>query len=213
MEEEYESRSAGQGIANPTSATKHSADSDSDDPDGEDGEEMYGNQDEFEELEIDAADEEALAHFMSSEAPTRRTLADIIMEKIQEREAQGADPAAAQQQGSTIDPKVEEVYASVGKLLSRYRAGKLPKAFKIIPSLRQWEEVLYITDPWSWSPHAMRAATRIFASNLNPKMAQRFYALVLLPTVREDIQTFKRLNYHYYMALKKALYKQAPHFQ
>ena len=76
----------------------------------------------------------------------------------------------------------------MGKLLSRYRAGKLPKAFKIIPSLRQWEEVLYLTMPFEWSAHAMRAATRIFASNLNPKMAQRFYALVLLPTVRDDIQ-------------------------
>lgn len=59
----------------------------------------------------------------------------------------------------------------------------------------------------------MFAATRIFASNLNPKMAQRFYNLVLLDSVRADIVENKRLNYHYYMALKKALYKPASWFK
>jgi essential nuclear protein 1 len=34
-----------------------------------------------------------------------------------------------------------EVYQGVGVLLSRYTTGKLPKAFKIIPNLRNWEEV------------------------------------------------------------------------
>jgi Bystin len=29
----------------------------------------------------------------------------------------------------------------IGKMLSHYTAGKLPKAFKIIPSLSNWEEV------------------------------------------------------------------------
>lgn len=38
-------------------------------------------------------------------------------------------------------------------------------------------------------------------------MAQRFYTLILLPRVREDIQENKCLNYHLYMALKKAVYK------
>ena len=40
-----------------------------------------------------------------------------------------------------LDPKVVEVYQGVGVLLSRYTTGKLPKAFKIIPNLRNWEEV------------------------------------------------------------------------
>jgi essential nuclear protein 1 len=30
----------------------------------------------------------------------------------------------------------------------------VPKAFKIIPNLKNWEEVLYLTDPDSWTPHA-----------------------------------------------------------
>ena len=40
-----------------------------------------------------------------------------------------------------LNPKVVEVYTGVGQLLSRYTVGKLPKAFKIIPNLRNWEEV------------------------------------------------------------------------
>ena len=29
--------------------------------------------------------------------------------------------------------------------MSRYKSGKLPKAFKIIPTLANWEEILYLT--------------------------------------------------------------------
>jgi essential nuclear protein 1 len=95
----------------------------------------------------------------------------------------------------------------VGKLLHRYRAGKLPKAFKIIPSLSNWEDVLYLTEPEKWSPNAMYQATRVFASNLNARMAQRFYSLVLLPRAREDINENKRLHFAIYQAIKKAVYK------
>lgn len=50
--------------------------------------------------------------------------------------------------------------------------GSLPKAFKIIPNLRNWEEVLYLTDPDMWSEHACYAATKLFVSNLNARLAQ-----------------------------------------
>lgn len=59
----------------------------------------------------------------------------------------------------------------------------------------------------------MYQATRLFASNLNVKMAQRFFNLVLYPRVRDDITEYKRLNYHLYMALKKALFKPAAFFK
>merc|ERR1712166_519352 len=113
----------------------------------------------------------------------------------------------------TLPPKVVEVYTDIGQILSRYTSGKLPKAFKVIPSLSNWEQVLYLTRPDLWTPHAMYAATRIFASNLNPKMAQRFYNLILLDAVRADIATNKKLNYHYYLALKKAVYKPSSFFK
>lgn len=40
-----------------------------------------------------------------------------------------------------MSPKVVEVYKAVAKIMSRYSAGKVPKAFKIIPNLSNWEEV------------------------------------------------------------------------
>lgn len=44
---------------------------------------------------------------------------------------------------------------------------------QIVPSLKNWEEILFITNPERWTPAATFVATRIFASNFNPKMAQR----------------------------------------
>ena len=146
----------------------------------------------------------------------RRSLADIIMDKINEKEHQqqsGMNEDDGEIGYTDIPEKVAEVYTDIGKILSRYTAGKLPKAFKVIPSLANWEEVLYLTRPDQWTPQAMYAATRIFASNLNPKMAQRFYNLVLLDACRADILETHKLNYHYYRSLKKSVYKPAAFFK
>ena len=70
-----------------------------------------------------------------------------------------------------------------------------------------------MTRPEEWTPSAVYQATRLFASNLNQRMAQRFYNILLLPRVREDIQEHKRLNFWLYMALKKALYKSAAFYK
>jgi essential nuclear protein 1 len=146
------------------------------------------------------------------------------MGKIREKEeaaartqagsSDAAEAAVEEQAHRTgLSPQLIEVYKSIGKLLSRYRSGKVPKAFKIIPALRNWEEVLYFTHPESWSAQAMRVATRLFASNLNDRMAQRFYALVLVPRIRDDIAQAKKLNYHLYMSIKKALYRPGAFFK
>lgn len=184
------------------------------DTDEYDGDELVRINDGYvEDIEIDEDDEEALANFMLG-APERRNLADIIMDKIFEKEARergDVDEDAAPE--SRFDPKIVEVYTGVGKILMRYTSGKLPKAFKVIPSLSYWEDILWLTTPDKWSPHAMRAATRLFASNLNPKMAQRFFNIFLLEHVRDDIRENKRLNFHLYMALKKALYKPQAFFK
>ncbi|TDH65740.1 hypothetical protein CCR75_004686 [Bremia lactucae] len=170
------------------------------------------NGDYVEEVEICEDDEEALANFMIG-APERRNLADIIMEKISEKEAHERGETNETPQSNKFDPKIVEVYTGVGKILHRYTSGKLPKAFKVIPSLSYWEDILWLTNPAKWSPHAMYAATRLFASNLNPKMAQRFFNIFLLEHVRQDIHENKRLNFHLYMALKKALYKPQAFFK
>lgn len=160
---------------------------------------------------ISKEEEAVLEAMMGNNQEKRRNLADIILGKIAEKEVQ--------QMNTTVDSytalptKVVEIYTEIGRMLNRYTSGKLPKAFKIIPSLSNWEEILYLTRPHEWTPQAMFAATRIFASNLNPKMAQRFYNLVLLDSVRSDIAEHKKLNYHYYMSLKKAVYKSAAFFK
>jgi essential nuclear protein 1 len=160
-------------------------------------------------------EDEAIVNEMMGGGERKQTLADLIMAKIEEKEAEqrGDGDEEEEDLGMELPPKVVEVYTDIGKILGRYTSGKLPKAFKVIPSLSNWEEVLYLTRPDMWTAQAMFAATRIFASNLNPKMAQRFYNLVLLDAVRADIVMNKKLNYHYYMALKKSVYKPAAFFK
>lgn len=100
----------------------------------------------------------------------------------------------------------------IGLLLSRYKSGKLPKPFKILPTLPQWEELLSITRPESWSVNACYEATRVFVSS-TPYVTQRFLETVILDRVREDIHETKKLNVHLYNALKKGLYKPAAFFK
>ncbi|CAM9649782.1 unnamed protein product [Ectocarpus sp. 13 AM-2016] len=165
------------------------------------------------------AEERLVSSFMNAAPFQRRSLADIIMDKIREKE-EGETKAAGMGGGDEdedgmprLPPKVVEVYGAIGKMLKSYTAGKLPKAFKIIPSLTNWEQVLWLTRPEQWSSHAMLAATKIFASNFNAKMAQRFYNVFLLEACRTDILENRRLNYHLYEALRKSVYKPAAFYK
>ncbi|XP_068628638.1 bystin [Battus philenor] len=163
----------------------------------------------YDHIEINEEDEEALKMFMSSRPEKTRTLADIIKDKITDKhtelQTQFSDIETLKLQN--IDPRIKTMYQGVRDVLQKYRSGKLPKAFKMIPHLQNWEQILYLTEPTTWSAAAMYQATRIFASNLKEKMAQRFYNLVLLPRVRDDLAEYKRLNFHLYQALRKALFK------
>lgn len=51
-----------------------------------------------------------------------------------------SDNASVQMQ--ELDDRVVNMYKSVRPILQRYRSGKLPKAFKIIPNLRNWEQAM-----------------------------------------------------------------------
>ncbi|GLH11228.1 Bystin [Gryllus bimaculatus] len=163
----------------------------------------------YENIEVNEEDEKALELFMNKDGPRQRTLADIIMEKITEKQTelhtQFSDAGTLQIE--ELDPRIKKLYEGVRDVLIKYRSGKLPKAFKVVPSLRNWEQILYVMEPHRWSAAAMYQATRIFASNLKEKMAQRFFNLVLLPRVRDDIAEYKRLNFHLYQAVRKALFK------
>mmetsp|Transcript_24993 Transcript_24993/g.25203 ORF Transcript_24993/g.25203 Transcript_24993/m.25203 type:complete len:433 (-) Transcript_24993:107-1405(-) len=150
-------------------------------------------------------EEDVVQRFLHAGHAENRSLADIIMDKMREKEM--TREYTNRDDEKALPPKVVEVYTSVGKLLKHYTSGKLPKALKMLPHLKNWEEVLWITRPDEWSPIATYTCTRIFVSNLNERMAQRFLNIVLLEKCRDDIRTNKKLNYHLYLALKKGLFK------
>ena len=84
----------------------------------------------------------------------------------------------------------------------------------------------YVTAAEDCRPHAPSPATRHAAipcpsllaathPHVSPLATTNlsFYNLVLLPRIRDDIAEFKRLNFHLFMALKKALFKPAAFFK
>ncbi|GMY12818.1 Bystin like, partial [Fagus crenata] len=198
---------------NPTSALLFAEEYEADAADDDDIDDFGGfseTQSRLDAEEIDEEDERVLDAFLTKDAGPQRTLADLIVEKLKQN-----DPNIASEMRPLpkLDNSIIELYKGVSKLLSSYTAGKFPKAFKHIPSMKLWEDVLYLTEPEKWSPNAMYQATRIFASNLGVKKAERFYRLVLLPRVRDDIRKNKRLHFALYQALKKSIYKPAAFFK
>ncbi|KAI9890794.1 MAG: snoRNA-binding rRNA-processing protein [Vezdaea aestivalis] len=150
------------------------------------------------------------------EAPTK-SLADIIMEKIAAHEAMqaggdGIRPADIPEGAIEIPAKVFDVYTRVGRLLSRYKSGKVPKPFKVIATVPYWEDLLAMTAPESWTPNACYQAMRIFAA-AKPYQCERFLETVMLPRVRRDIFETKKLNVHLYNALKKSIFRPAAYFK
>lgn len=57
--------------------------------------------------------------------------------------------------------RIKTMYEGVRDVLQKYRSGKLPKAFKMIPHLQNWEQILYITEPTTWSAAAMYQVNNI----------------------------------------------------
>ncbi|KAL6651634.1 hypothetical protein ACP70R_010559 [Stipagrostis hirtigluma subsp. patula] len=181
------------------------ADDDEEDPDEFDGFDTLSEYDGGE-VVIDEEDEKALAAFMPMDKAVDRTLGDVILQKIREKDAEVSTDGRPRVQ---LNNSLVELYKGVGKSLSRYTSGSIPQAFKSIPSLECWGDVLQLTEPENWSPNAVYQATRLFSSNMNTKNAERFYEAILLPRVRNDIRQNKRLHFALYQSLKKSLYKPA----
>lgn len=148
-------------------------------------------------------------------------LADLILQRIAEKEARDAAIAVGQEpvfgggapeDAVELPAKVVETFEKVGQILSRYKSGPLPKPFKVLPSLPQWPELLAITRPENWTPHAIAKATRIFIS-APTATGQHFCETVLLDRVRDEIQETKKLNVHLYDALKRCFYRPAAFFK
>ncbi|KAI6207303.1 Cell adhesion protein byn-1 [Aphelenchoides fujianensis] len=106
-----------------------------------------------------------------------------------------------------LSQNVFQMYKEIGQYMSHYRSGKIPKAFKTIPALLNWEQILEITCPEKYTAASMLHATRLFSATASPKVCERFYRYYLLPRVLDDIMEFRKLNVHLFNALKKAVYK------
>lgn len=67
-----------------------------------------------------------------------------------------------------LDPRISSMYEQVGEILSHYRSGKIPKAFKILPNLANWEQVSgTLCVPQRWHSTLVR-----FFSSHNPIVGQ-----------------------------------------
>lgn len=188
--------------------------------DEEDAQEYSDLEEDFydeEEVEINEKDAEMFEKYFASQNGLNGgtiNLADKIMAKIQEKElmkANGGRPT----EGVRLPPKVIAAYEKIGQILANYRHGKLPKLFKVLPSLKNWQDVLYVTNPESWTPHAVYEATKLFVSNLHANEAQKFIEGVLLERFRVNIEDSEdhTVNYHIYRAIKKSLYKPGAFFK
>ncbi|KAL7420808.1 snoRNA-binding rRNA-processing protein [Cryptotrichosporon argae] len=195
-----------------TGRERIAADSD-DDSEGDELDDGAVSADEYAALAIDPEDHATLDALGPSAAGEGKTLADMIFEKMAGGPSAAADDAPPDpRQG--LNPKVVEVYTKVGFLLSRYKSGPLPKALKILPSLPHWAQLLALTQPASWTPHATYACTRIFVSNLKPSEVRVYLEGVLLDKCRDDMRANNgKLNVQLYEALKKSLYKPAAFFK
>ncbi|KAK5099775.1 snoRNA-binding rRNA-processing protein [Lithohypha guttulata] len=148
-------------------------------------------------------------------------LTALILQRIAEKEAEEDREAAglgpvrgggAPEDAVEIPARVAETFEKVGQILSRYKSGPLPKPFKVLPTLPQWPDLLAISQPERWTPHAIYRATKIFVS-ANTSTGQYFIETVLLDRVREEIGETKKLNVHLYNAIKACFYRPAAFFK
>ncbi|ODV82759.1 hypothetical protein CANARDRAFT_204570 [[Candida] arabinofermentans NRRL YB-2248] len=204
-----------------------SRDSDDEEEDDEEFEGISDNEEEYydddEEVEeIDEADAALFeSYFKQNSAPFGSfNLADKVMAKIYEKQnelqqQQQGDKMERPQDKVFLPPRVIEAYEMVGQSLRAWRHGKLPKLFKVLPTIKNWEDLIYVTQPESWTPQVVYEATKLFVSNLSANKAERFVNLILLPRFRMDIEESDehKLNYHLYRSLKKSLYKPAAFFK
>lgn len=156
----------------------------------------------------------------SPQSTESTNLADLILSKIAEHESH--HPTSTRHQPlpttpSDPDPIPEaaiKVYTSINPLLSTYRSGPLPKPIKLLPTLPPYQlsQLLDLTNPPTWSPHAHLSILRLFISQ-KPDVATPYLRNILLPAIRADITETKKLDVHLYSALKKSLYKPAAFFK
>jgi len=189
-------------------------DDDDDDAKNADTQSIVGGDEQVGNIELTEQEEKALEMFMPSSKREQVSLADIIMKRITQKE----DDNISQMNPSRIIQKkipkqVITVYKDAGNIMAKWRSGRIPKALKIVPQCQDWEELLYITNPDEWTPAIVYETTKLFVSQSNAAICQRYFNTILLPRVREDILLTKKLNFHLYQAVRKSLFKSQAFFR
>jgi len=86
-----------------------------------------------------------------------------------------------------LKPKLFKILERASLFLKVYRSGKLPKIVRLLPSLRNFEEIIWLTRPDIWSDQAMLSITRSFLPRLDKAQMSRYYSLILAPRFQESI--------------------------
>ncbi|KAF2552090.1 hypothetical protein F2Q68_00034770 [Brassica cretica] len=108
--------------------------------------------------------------FHKDGASIAKRLSDAITSSLEDKQHIAATGSACVSE--------TDYYRKLGEFMSLYTNGKIPKALNHLTRLENWESLLKLTQPESWSPNAMYKATNMFASCTK---AERFYELFLLP--------------------------------
>jgi len=111
-----------------------------------------------------------------------------------------------------LSAETEELYKDVSIDMAKYRTEKLPLPFIAIPNMPNWEQLLELTRPENWSTLAVHKVTKLFTMS-EPNKSQRFYNLVLLPRVRQNIYETKKLDVHLCESLFKSVFRTAAFFK
>ncbi|RUP50084.1 Bystin-domain-containing protein [Jimgerdemannia flammicorona] len=229
----------------------------------DDDEDDFGD---YEELEVDEADAEILSKFLPSAPRERKTLADLIMEKINLQNVSGGDGtqkddgeskcAEIRMRGKAneailvtvhtdiapvclflslvlddtpippgMNPKVVESWHSPKPLQIRQASQGLQNhslikqlgGRPVLDAARTVDTSCHIPGDKDLRIEFEGETVATVSPDLHlipfEHPPSSFFSLVLFERVRDDIAETKKLNYHLYMALKKALYKPAAFFK
>jgi len=101
-----------------------------------------------------------------------------------------------------LKPRLLKVLERASLFLKVYRSGKLPKIVRILPSVRNFEEIIWLTRPDIWSDQAVLSITRSFLPRLDKAQMSRYYSLILAPRFQESIFNQQISSNHIQKAIK-----------
>ncbi|KAL7716951.1 Bystin [Entamoeba marina] len=111
------------------------------------------------------------------------------------------------------NPKLQPLQQNqLGVFLSHYHVGRMPRVFKLLPSFEEWAELLQLTNPATWTPHSLFAATKLFIHSTS-SIAEKFMNTFLLPIIRNSMHKTKKLHFQEYLAVKRCIYQPAAFFK